>query len=37
MLFFGGAVDACVGGDVASDVGILPGPSGERLDKVEDE
>jgi hypothetical protein len=35
-LFLGGAVDASVGGDVASDVGVLPGPSGEWLDEVED-
>ena len=27
MLFFGGTVDTVVGGDVAGDVGILPGPS----------
>jgi hypothetical protein len=27
LLFLGGAVDAGVGGDVAGDVGVLPGPS----------
>ena len=35
MLFLGGAVDARVGGDVAGDVGVLPGPSVRRLDERE--
>jgi hypothetical protein len=32
LLFLGGAVDASVGGDVAGDVGVLPGPSVGMLD-----
>jgi hypothetical protein len=31
-VFFGGAVDAGRGGDVAGYVGILPGPSGGESD-----
>jgi hypothetical protein len=32
LLFFRGPVDTVVGGNVAGDVGVLPGPSVGRLD-----
>ena len=35
LLIFGCTIDAIVGGDVAGDVGVLPGPSERRLDERE--
>jgi len=35
LLFLGGAVDTCVSRYVASNVGVLPGPSNEGLDEKE--